>query len=48
MRSGLHPIFIMVCSTFDFSALQAVVLHSLESHFTRVYLHLFLYLVLYL
>ena len=39
--SGLCPIFIMVCSTFYFSALQVVVLHSLESLFTRVHLHLY-------
>ena len=38
---GLCPIFIMVCSTFYFSALQVVVLHSLESLFTRVHLHLY-------
>ena len=37
MLSGVCPIFIMVCSTFYFSALQVVVLHSLESLFTRVH-----------
>ena len=50
--SGLCPIFIMVCSTFYFPALQVVVLHFLESLFARVHLHLFFlfffYLVLYL
>ena len=39
--SRLCPIFIMVCSTFCFSALQIVVLYSLESIFTGVRLHLF-------
>ena len=36
-----------VCSTFYFSAHQVVVLHSLESLFTRVHLHLFFNLALY-
>ena len=31
----------MVTSTFEFSALQVVVLHSLESLFIRVLLHVF-------
>ena len=39
--SGLRPIFIMIYSTFYFPALQVVVLHFLESLFTRVHLHLF-------
>ena len=39
--SRLCPIFIMVCSTFHFSAVQVVVLHCLELLFTRVHLYLF-------
>ena len=42
--SRLCPIFIMVCSTFYFSALQVVVLHCLELLFTRVHLHLFFFI----
>ena len=48
--SRLCPIFIMVCSTFYFSALQVVVLHCLELLFTSqsTFTFIFFYLVLYL
>ena len=39
--SRLCPIFNLVCSTFYFSAVQVVVLHSLELLFTRLHLQLF-------
>ena len=39
-RGTACAILIRVCSTFYFSALQVIVLHSLESVLTRVHLQL--------